>query len=141
MSNLPSSYDPHENLYAPYSLIENFGNIQNGGLCNFNNDCSDANCKNGVCQPECDKGLKKSAGCDCKQHNDCKSNNCIADKCSSTDCNGNKKNATCSCQSNSDCLNNKCDNNKCASLLSVGSMCFKNNQCASNKCTKNKSTI
>jgi hypothetical protein len=137
MSNLLNNYDPYENSYASYSLIEQFGNIQNGGTCTNNNDCSDANCVAGLCQPVCSKELR-STGCNCMQHTDCKSNNCIANKCSSTDCNGNKKNATCSCLSNSDCLNNKCNNNKCALLLSVGSMCFKNNECASNKCTKNK---
>jgi hypothetical protein len=138
MSDLPNSYDPHENSYAPYSLIvENFGNVKIGGSCNSNNDCSDENCIGGLCQKVCNKGLK-SSDCDCNQHNECKSNNCVNKICSSTDCNGNKKAATCSCQSNNDCLNNKCDNNKCARLLSSGSMCFKNNDCVSNKCSKNK---
>ena len=141
MSNLPNSYDPHENSYASYSLIvENFGNIQNGGTCNSNNDCIDANCIGGTCMPVCNKE-SKSSGCDCTQHEDCKSKNCIDKKCSSTDCNTiTMKAATCSCKSDSDCLNKKCDNNKCSSLLPLNSRCFKKEHCASGKCKNLKCT-
>ena len=142
MSNLPSSYDPHENSYASYSLIvENFGNVKIGGSCNSNNDCFDKNCIKGTCMPVCNKELKLSTGCDCTQHTDCKSNNCVDNKCSSTDCNGEKKAATCSCQSNIDCLNNDCLNTKkCSTLLPLGSRCFKHRDCASKKCKSTKCT-
>ena len=140
MSNLPSNYDPHENSYAPYSLIiEHFGDVKIGGSCNFNDDCFDENCLGGICMPLCNK-VQKSSGCDCIHHKQCKSNNCIDKKCSSTDCNGENKAATCSCLSNSDCVNNNCDNNKCAILLPLNSNCFKDIECSSNKCRKDKSS-